>query len=142
MKQIVEQAPIEVQYPHYISNQPKGEDLFKGKSQERLALVIAMHILDTDTTNNSVFARLIGLEGKWGSGKSNVIKLLEVELNKKGAYTFFQFDAWGNQEDLQRRCRSFQGAIRPACFIARWCKDPRTRVQTKPEKNRFKNVII
>lgn len=85
MKQIVEQAPIEVQYPHYISNQPKGEDLFKGKSQERLALVIAMHILDTDTTNNSVFARLIGFEGKWGSGKSNVIKLLEAELNKKGS---------------------------------------------------------
>lgn len=102
-KQVVEQAPIEVQYPHYISNQPKGEDLFKGKSQERLALAIAMHILDTDTSNNSVFARLIGIEGKWGSGKSNVIKLLEAELNKKGAYTFFQFDAWGNQEDLQRR---------------------------------------
>lgn len=103
-KQIVEQeAPIEVVYPCYISNNPKGEDMFKGKSQERLAQAIAAHISETDTTGNTVFARLIGLEGKWGSGKSNVIKLLEAELNKKGAYTFFPFDAWGNQEDLQRR---------------------------------------
>lgn len=103
-KQIVEQeAPIEVVYPRYISNKPKGEDMFKGKSQERLAQAIATHISETDSTGNTVFARLIGLEGKWGSGKSNVIKLLETDLNKKGAYTFFTFDAWGNQEDLQRR---------------------------------------
>lgn len=98
-----QEAPIEVVYPCYISNNPKGEDMFKGKSQERLAQAIAAHISETDTTGNTVFARLIGLEGKWGSGKSNVIKLLEAELNKKGAYTFFPFDAWGNQEDLQRR---------------------------------------
>lgn len=97
------QIPIEVAFPLYISNQPKGEDMFKGKSQERLAQSIAAHISGTDTTNNSVFARLIGVEGKWGSGKSNVIKLLESELNKNGSYTFFAFDAWGNQEDLQRR---------------------------------------
>lgn len=102
-KQIVEQARLKVPYPRYISNQPKGEDLFKGKSQERLAQAIATHIYETDITGNNVFSRLIGLEGKWGSGKSNVIKLLEADLNKKGIYTFFPFDAWGNQEDLQRR---------------------------------------
>ena len=102
-KQLTDQAPAEVLYPRYISNQPKGEDMFKGKSQERLALAITAHISETDATGNTVFARLIGLEGKWGSGKSNVIKLLETELNKKGNYTFFSFDAWGNQEDLQRR---------------------------------------
>ncbi len=101
--QTEQHASIEVMYPRYISNQPKGEDMFKGKSQERLAQAIAAHISETDSANNTVFARLIGVEGKWGSGKSNVIKLLEYELNKNGSYTFFAFDAWGNQEDLQRR---------------------------------------
>lgn len=91
----------EVQYPRYLSNRPQGEDLFEGKSQERLADAIAMHIIDTDKVEKPAFARLIGLEGKWGSGKSNVIKILEDKL--KDNYIFFNFDAWGNQEDLQRR---------------------------------------
>lgn len=106
-QQNVEQAPVEVQYPRYISNHPKGADMFEGKSQERLAQAVAAHIAGTDEEAKKgvkpVFSRLIGLEGKWGSGKSNVIKILEKELNKKGSYTFFTFDAWGNQEDLQRR---------------------------------------
>ena len=106
-QQNVEQAPVEVQYPRYISNHPKGADMFEGKSQERLAQAVAAHIAGSDEDAKKgvepVFARLIGLEGKWGSGKSNVIKILEQELNKKGSYTFFTFDAWGNQEDLQRR---------------------------------------
>lgn len=103
----VEQTPVEVQYPRYVSNHPKGSDMFEGKSQKRLAQAIAAHISGTDEEATKgvkpVFSRLIGLEGKWGSGKSNVIKILEEELNKKGPYTFFTFDAWGNQEDLQRR---------------------------------------
>lgn len=100
-KQMAEGIKEEVVYPRYISNKPKGEDLFEGKSQERLASAIAMHITDTDKEEKPVFSRLIGLEGKWGSGKSNIIKQIEVKL--KGTYTFFTFDAWGNQEDLQRR---------------------------------------
>ena len=88
-------------YPCYLSNLPEGVDLFEGKSQERLADAMAMHITETDKVEKPIFARLIGLEGKWGSGKSNVIKMLEEEL--KDSYTFFCFDAWGNQEDLQRR---------------------------------------
>ena len=88
-------------YPRYLSNYPEGEDLFEGKSQKRLADAIAIHITEADKVEKPIFARLIGLEGKWGSGKSNVIKMLEDKL--KGSYTFFCFDAWGNQEDLQRR---------------------------------------
>lgn len=106
-QQNVEQTPVEVQYPRYISNHPKGADMFEGKSQERLSKAVASHIAEIDEEAKKgvmpVFSRLIGLEGKWGSGKSNVIKILEEELNKKGSYTFFTFDAWGNQEDLQRR---------------------------------------
>ena len=92
----------EVKYPCYLSNRPKGADLFEGKSQESLAKVVAAHITETDQFDHPIFSRLIGLEGRWGSGKSNVIKILEDQCLKE-EYTFFYFDAWGNQEDLQRR---------------------------------------
>lgn len=96
-----EKMVTEVKYPRYLSNQPKGADLFEGKSQERLADALVMHITETDQVDEPNYARLIGLEGDWGSGKSNVIKILEDKLKEK--YIFFCFDAWGNQEDLQRR---------------------------------------
>lgn len=91
-----------VNYPRYLSNHPKGADLFEGKSQERLAKAVAAHITESDQAKDLIFARLIGLEGQWGSGKSNVIKILKDQYLKE-KYTFFCFDAWGNQEDLQRR---------------------------------------
>lgn len=89
-------------YPCYLSNRPGGNDLFEGRSQEKLAQTIASHIIEADNLENRDFSRIIGLEGKWGSGKSNVIKILEDNC-KNNNYTFFYFDAWGNQEDLQRR---------------------------------------
>ena len=46
--------------------------------------------------------RIIGLEGKWGSGKSNVVEKIKKDLEGEGYYTF-TYDAWGHQEDLQRR---------------------------------------
>lgn len=100
-KKTIDEVPETVVYPQYISNHPKGEDLFEGKSQERLASAIAAHIEESDSCKTTTMSRLIGLEGKWGSGKSNALQILENKL--KGAYTFFTFDAWGNQEDLQRR---------------------------------------
>lgn len=100
-KKTIEEVPETVVYPQYISNHSKGEDLFEGKSQERLAMAIAAHIEESDSNQAFTLSRLIGLEGKWGSGKSNAIQILEDKL--KGSYTFFTFDAWGNQEDLQRR---------------------------------------
>ena len=101
LKKTEEAKQEEVHYPQYLSNKPGGEDLFDGKSQERLAKAIANHINAMDTAKKPVVSRLLGLEGKWGSGKSNVIGLLKNELSAN--YTFFCFDAWGNQEDLQRR---------------------------------------
>ena len=94
----------------FISNYPNGIDLFEGKSQEKVAESIRKHIIKTDIDKDSSISRIIGLEGKWGSGKSNIIKMLEKSMNttteedthvKK--YHFFTYDAWGNQEDLQRR---------------------------------------
>ena len=46
-------------------------------------------------------SNLIGLDGAWGSGKSNLVKILELKL--ADTHHFFVYDAWGHQEDLQRR---------------------------------------
>lgn len=90
------------EYPRFISNRPCGNDKYEGKSQERLAQAIAKHFKDTDFDDSKIcLPRIVGLEGIWGSGKSNVIQLLEKELKEE--YYFFEYDAWGHQEDLQRR---------------------------------------
>ncbi|MCD8303480.1 MAG: KAP family NTPase [Prevotellaceae bacterium] len=90
------------EYPRYIPDIPMGEDWFEGKSHERLSKVIAQHIKDNDSAQEIVLPRLIGIEGSWGSGKSNVVELIKNSLNGS-KYHFFEYDAWGNQEDLQRR---------------------------------------
>ena len=100
--------------PQFISNLPCGEDYTEGKSQESLAVAIAEHIVSTDSKNENQLPRIIGLKGEWGTGKSNVIKLLDKpseELQRehdvlkqfKEQYYIFEYDAWGHQEDLQRR---------------------------------------
>ncbi|MEB8328308.1 P-loop NTPase fold protein [Flavobacteriaceae bacterium KMM 6897] len=83
-------------HPKYINNKPIGEDHFEGKSHERIATSIAEHINDK---NNSL--RVLGIEGEWGSGKSNIIELLRKNLNK--THHIYIYDAWGHQEDSQRR---------------------------------------
>lgn len=96
-------------YPRFISNQPCGEDKTEGNSQKRLSNAIAEHITSTDSretdsrkTNNSI-PRIIGLKGEWGVGKSNVIRQLQENEKIKDKYYIFEYDAWGHQEDLQRR---------------------------------------
>ena len=89
-------------YPRFIQNSPCGIDKFEGGSQGRLTQAIAKHFRNNDTLNkDNALPRIIGIEGTWGSGKSNVVKMLEKELNDD--YYFFEYDAWGHQEDLQRR---------------------------------------
>lgn len=100
--------------PQFISNLPCGEDYTEGKSQERLAVAIAEHITSSDSKNEEKVSHIIGLKGEWGSGKSNVLKLLDkpseelqrehnVLMQFKEHYCIFEYDAWGHQEDLQRR---------------------------------------
>jgi len=92
----------EKDYPHFIQNKPCGIDKFDGQSHKRLTDAIAKHIISTDNDgNSSSLSRIIGLEGGWGVGKSNVIKQLKELL--KEDYYLFEYDAWGHQEDLQRR---------------------------------------
>ena len=86
----------------FLPNNPVGKDLLKGKSQERVVDAIKKHILSVDAKDSKVnLPRIIGVEGPWGSGKSNA--LLQLDKSLGDDYFFFTYDAWGNQEDLQRR---------------------------------------
>jgi hypothetical protein len=87
----------EIIYPRFISDKPLGKDLLEGGSHDKIAESISKYI-----ENDSTGIKLIGLEGSWGSGKSNVIEILKNKF-LKNQYQFFVFDAWGHQEDLQRR---------------------------------------
>lgn len=82
-------------YPHLLDNKPCGHDLFEGKSHETIAKNIA-GIIEKGT------AKIIGIDGGWGSGKSNMVSLIKDKLDKF-SFHFFLYDAWGHQEDLQRR---------------------------------------
>lgn len=86
-------------FPIYISNVPEGNDDLKGLAHEKIANEIGnvIHI-----QNKNIQRQVIGLEGDWGSGKSNIIKKLENDLNHE-KYLHFIFDTWGHQEDLNRR---------------------------------------
>ena len=70
------------QFPRFIQNKPCGIDKFDGGSQERLAKTIAHHFRQNDSLNDdNALPRIIGIEHICGSGKSNVVKMLEKELS-------------------------------------------------------------
>lgn len=74
--------PQQIQYPRFIQNKPCSIDKLDGGSQERLAKTIARHFRQNDSLNDdNALPRIIGIEGIWGSGKSNVVKMLEKELS-------------------------------------------------------------
>ncbi len=79
----------------FLQNIPIGEDLFEGKSQEKIACVIAENIGEGDF-------QIIGIDGGWGTGKSNLVKIIENKLPKE-QYQFFIYDVWGHQGDDQRK---------------------------------------
>lgn len=86
----------------YISKAPCGKDLFAGKVHERTAEQIASQLLSADTS------LMIGIDGGWGTGKSNLIRMIELEVSKskdegKKNTLFFTYDAWGHQNDMPRR---------------------------------------
>lgn len=85
---------MSLQYPRLIDTDPVGEDQFTGGAQRRIADTIRENLDDPKF-------KLIGLEGPWGSGKSNVVSILRNSLESN--YHFFIYDAWAHQEDLQRR---------------------------------------
>lgn len=86
-----------INYPRFIADKPEGRDDYESKSQ----IKIANNIIQFLNENAQSRRRVIGIEGEWGSGKSNVIEILKNRLIEK--YYFYIFDAWGHQEDLTRR---------------------------------------
>ncbi len=82
--------------PTFIDHKPIGDDLFEGQPQKRISYSISKLI-----KTNQLGVKLIGLDGPWGAGKSNLVKM--VAENLKDSHHAFYFDAWGHQEDLQRR---------------------------------------
>lgn len=90
----------------FLNNAPSGEDLFEGKSQESIANVIADELENNACQEHrGKCQKMIGIEGCWGSGKSNLIKIVERKIIEKGSkkFHFFLYDVWGHQEDLQRK---------------------------------------
>ena len=90
-----------------LSNAPLGEDLFEGKSQELIADAIVEQLkLNANQRNPDLHHKMIGIEGAWGSGKSNLVEIVKKKLatkNEKTTFHFFTYDVWGHQEDLQRK---------------------------------------
>lgn len=91
-----------------LSNEPCREDAFEGHAHKNIAEQVARIVSQDDKR------RVIGIEGIWGSGKSNLISLVNKKLNgeevynenyshKNSSFPFFVYDAWGHQSDFQRR---------------------------------------
>ena len=77
-----------------LKNDPIGKDLFESHSHDAIAVAISDIIDDV---------HMIGIDGPWGAGKSNLVGILQKNLEKDNKYSFFIYDAWGHQTDYQRR---------------------------------------
>ena len=67
----------EVKYPQIVSTAPCNDDWFEGQSHKRIASKIADIILE-DSQHG-----IIGIDGGWGSGKSNLVGLTHKAINEK-----------------------------------------------------------
>ena len=98
----MKEKKVEKKFPRFISNNPCGEDLFEGKSHEKIANCIVEQLKENDNCN------IIGIEGSWGSGKSNLVKLIKSKLQEKKdkkepSFYIYTYDVWGYQNDYLRR---------------------------------------
>ena len=62
------------QYPKFLTNKLCEQDLFEGKSHDSIAQNIA-NVLEKGCV------KIVGLDGGWGSGKSNMVSLIKNKLN-------------------------------------------------------------
>ena len=95
-----------------ILNEPSGVDAFPDGAAQLVANRITEQLRNptkmfrTDGTALKNPVLLMGLNGAWGSGKSNVLRL--VRRNFKGAkdrskFIFFEYDCWRHRLDLSRK---------------------------------------
>lgn len=73
-------------------------DVSKNKTHENIAENLYGLISDNNTPGLT-----IGLEGKWGSGKSTVIKILSEKLKANPDTFVFYIDTWAHEGDPLRR---------------------------------------
>ena len=66
-----------VKYPKIVSTAPCNDDWFEGQSHKRIASKIADIILDE--TNHGI----IGIDGGWGSGKSNLVGMTQKVIKER-----------------------------------------------------------
>ncbi len=79
-----------------LADDPANEDSFGG-AHRKLATAIS------ELIKNEVGGKTIGLEGKWGSGKSTTINILKQSLKDDKNIDIFIFDAWAHRGDPLRR---------------------------------------
>lgn len=119
------------QFPTIIDTEPAGEDLLDGGSQARIAAAIR------ESIENRRF-KIIGIDGKWGAGKSNVIKIVSRSLGKE--YHFFIYDAWAHQEELQRR--SFLEELNDELIKEKWISEKKWKEKLKILFSKTKHSVV
>jgi hypothetical protein len=92
----------------FISNRCTDDDKLANHPHES----VAKSLFDLLRNHPEIENPVIGLEGSWGSGKSQVIRILQrlvKEVNLDKDYKFVNYDIWSVQEDLTRK--SFLDAV-------------------------------
>jgi hypothetical protein len=94
-----------------VSDLPADQDAF-GSHQE-----IANAIMEL--VNSEDGSRAIGLAGKYGAGKSTVVRFLEQACSKDNSKLLWVFDAWSHEGDPLRRSflQGLLGALRAKSWI-------------------------
>ena len=82
---------------YLLDDTPPPEDQLGEGAHERIARSIA------DLIHSEEGGKLIGLEGRWGSGKTTIINLMRKRLGSVRDTTLFAFDAWAHERDPLRR---------------------------------------
>ena len=104
-----------------LNDEVSSKDLFSDKTHEKLAE--NLHVL----IDNSTSGFTIGLEGRWGSGKSTVVNLLKKKMEKKQTESlFFVFDAWAHTGEPLRKV--FLESLIDTCKPDNYLKDLKLRI--------------
>jgi putative ATP/GTP-binding protein len=78
---------------------------------------------------------MIGIDGGWGSGKSNLIQMIEERVQEEDAKAiFFTYDAWGHQNDMPRRAMLEELTSKVIQFPQALLEDKREDWEERKEK--------
>lgn len=115
------------------------KDCSKNQTHENIAENLYNLISDSNTSGLT-----IGLEGKWGSGKSTVIKILTEKLKPNADTFIFYIDTWAHEGDPLRRIflESFLENVEELSELKR-CKNKESLEKIRSEiQYRKKTTVI